>query len=74
MQIDILKRSVSPLVQNWSEIVDFMNQNVELSRRGSVQVSVLADPDSPVPAIRIERSGEPRMAPRTDVDQQGSLS
>jgi hypothetical protein len=48
------------LVQNWSEIVDFMNQNVEPSRRGSIQVSmVLVDPDSSIPAIRIERSGEP---------------
>jgi hypothetical protein len=63
------------LVQNWSEIVDFMNQNVVVepssSRGGSIQVSVLLadDPDSSsVPAIRIERTGdEPCLGPPSSV-------
>jgi hypothetical protein len=57
------------LVQNWSEIVDFMNQILEPSRRGSIQVtaSLLVDSDSPVPAIRIERNGEPLSEPLSSV-------
>ena len=61
-EIVALPSASRQLVQNWSEIVDFMNQNVESSsssRTGtSIQVSmVLTDPDSSVPAIRMERCG-----------------